>query len=497
MCYIDIMKPPIAMKKISGSQNHSVKQLINRLLLIVSVTMFLIILVLSIMLIYINRQYEGALLCANTAAEFNKEFKSSLDLEMYNHVIQPRSDTSADSLPMDELDAAEDVIRRLESTTTLPDNRWRAQSMLDMCRNLRMYMLEIAATPNYDDRMELLERNIRGETGLTALIENYMHDFLDDEVKELARLRSVLSRQSIYLILTAVFILALLAVIIVLYSLRIGRRITAPIQMLSSKAEGFGSDGFSRTPIDTDIMELQILDRNFDEMANRINMLMETQRENQQSLHRAELELLQAQINPHFLYNTLDSIAILADSERYEDVVTMVTSLSTFFRNSLNNGQDIISLGAELAQATSYLDIQKIRYSDILDYSIAVPEDMLDITVPKLILQPLIENALYHGIKNRRGRGMITVTGCRDGEDILLMVKDNGAGIPPDQLKELQAGIYLPHHHGLGLKNVYQRIHLYCGEGYGFHFESAQDIGTTVTVRLPGSGVTGYQKEAL
>ena len=474
---------------------YSLKQQIYRLLIPIFLIMAVIVAVFSFMLNSINDRYEQALLSAVTAADFNKKFKYTLDLAMYNHVIQPRGSQSVENLPMDELDKAEDVLYRLEKATALPDNLWRIQSMLYMCQNLRRYMTEIAETESYDLRMELLEKNIRGETGLTTLIEKYMHDFIDDEVQELSRIRRAMSTQSTLLISVTTGVLGLLSVIIVLYSVKISKSITQPISELSEKADRFGEDDFDSSPVNTSITELQTLDRNFEKMADRITALMEKQMADQQSLHRAELELLQAQINPHFLYNTLDSIAILAESERDEDVVNMVTSLSTFFRNSLNNGQDIIPLRAELAQATSYLEIQQIRYSDILTYSIDVPEDMQEIMVPKLILQPLIENALYHGIKNRRGRGTITITGEWDGDDMLLKVADNGAGIEPEHLKELKAGVYLPHHHGVGLKNVYQRIHLYCGEGYGFNFESTLGQGTTVTVRLPGSGVTDILNE--
>lgn len=482
-------------KKAAPPGKRSIKQQINRLLLTVSVSMAAIIAVLSLMLLSVNRQYEGALLCANTAADFNKEFKSTLDLEMYNHVIRPRSPDSLEELPMEELDSAEDVLHRLEKATSLPDNRWRIRSMLDMCRNLRMYMSEIARTDSYDLRMELLDRNIRGETGLTKLIETYMHDFIDDEVQELARLRTVISDQSTILLATAVVVMALLFLVIVGYSMRVSRRITTPIGALSQKAMQFGANDFSSQPVETDITELQILDQNFDKMAGRITALMDKQIENQRSLHRAELELLQAQINPHFLYNTLDSIAILAESHREEDVVTMVTSLSTFFRNSLSRGADVISLRAELAQASSYLEIQQIRYSDILTYDISVPNSLLGCQVPKLILQPLIENALYHGIKNKRGRGSITITGEEKDGNILLKVRDNGAGMTAEQLAQLQRGVYQEHHSGLGLKNVHQRILLYCGAPYGLSFESELGKGTTVSVLLPRGGVTPIQKE--
>ena len=471
--------------------NHSLKQQIYRLLIPIFVMMGILIAVFSVMLITVNNRYEKAMLSAVTAADFNKEFKDTLDLAMYNHVIQPRSEKSAEELPLEELNKAEDVLHRLEDATSLSDNRWRIQSMLYMCRNLRMYMSEIAETDSYDLRMELLEKNIRGETGLTTLIEEYMHDFVSDEVQELARLRAELARQSTVLIISSVILMTVLFLIIVLYSMRFTRRITDPIMSLTQKAGQFGFRDFSQaTPIKTDIAELQILDQSFNEMTGHITELMNKQIENERSLHRTELELLQAQINPHFLYNTLDSITILAESNREEDVVDMITSLSTFFRNSLSEGEDIHTLRAEFAQAASYLEIQQIRYSDILTYSIDVSEDIQDCLIPKLILQPLIENALYHGIKNRRGRGQIIITGNREGENILLRVRDNGAGMDAEQLEQLQNGIYQEKQGSFGLWNVHQRIQLYCGEAYGLTFESSPGEGTTVTVKLPAVGVT-------
>ncbi len=474
---------------------RTLQQHIRRLLVTMSVAMAVIIALLAFVLISVSHQATSVLACATTAADFNQEFKENLDQEMYHHAIRARSENSVSELPMAELDSAEKVLKRLATETTLPDNRWRVQSMLDMCAKLRKYMIEIAETPSYNLRMELLDRNIRGETGLTILIEDYMHDFLGDEVRELARLRGVIDRQIPFLLALTTVVVVVLFVLLLLYSFRVSRRITGPMQALSRKAEQFGSDNFSGAPVDTDIVELKILDRNFDKMADRITSLMDRQRRDQQSLHRAELELLQAQINPHFLYNTLDSIAILAESQREEDVIDMVNSLSTFFRNSLNQGRDIISLRSELIQARSYLEIQQIRYSDILTWKIDVPEEIQDCSVPKLILQPLIENALYHGIKNRRGRGLLTITGEESGEDLLLYVKDNGAGMAPDRLALLRSGNFEEHHSGLGLKNVHQRIRLYCGSPYGLSFDSVPGEGTTVTVRLPRRGVADIRKE--
>ena len=481
--------------KDAAHNSRSIEQQIARLLLTILPVTGGIILILIVMMFSINSRYTQVLMSANTAADFNKEFKAMLDSGMYNHVIRPRSESSVEELPMDVLEDAEDVLRRLETTTALPDNRWRIQSMLDMCENLRQYMLEIAREDSYDRRMLLLERNIRGETGLTMLIETYMHDYIGDEVRELARIQGQIRAQVLVMSMVIAVGVVVLILLIGLYSVRVTRRITGPIGVLSRKAQQFGSGDFTPTPVDTHITELQTLDTGFNDMARRVDALMSRQIEDQRSLHRAELELLQAQINPHFLYNTLDSIAILAESDRGEDVVTMVTSLSTFFRNSLNKGQDVLTLRTECQQVKSYLEIQQIRYSDILRYEISIPEELMDCVVPKLILQPLVENALYHGIKNRRGMGTITVTGEAHEGDLLLKVMDNGAGMDEEQVRILQSGIYEDKHTGLGLVNVHKRIRLYCGEGYGLSFESSVGKGSTVSVLLPMTRSLG-EKEA-
>jgi two-component system sensor histidine kinase YesM len=457
----------------------------NKLLAVIFALMMLIIASLIITLAFISRQYNNALQNANTAADFNVDFKNNIDLEMYNFAILPQNDRKVENLPMRELDAAVGVLHNLETTTTAADNRWRIGSMLNMCDNLRVYMTEIAMTDGYDKRMELLERNIRGETGLTELIEEYMNNYIDGEVRELAKVQGYIRKQVTFVaVITPIAVLIILTTAI-FYSLRLSRRITEPIGLLAKKAQDLGNGDFTLSSVSTETKELKMLDDGFNEMITEINTLMEKEIEDQKYLRRAELELLQAQINPHFLYNTLDSIGILAESDRSADVVKMVSGLSVFFRNSLAKGRDIISLRSERDQVAAYLTIQQIRYSDILRYEINIPNELLGFMTPKLILQPLVENALYHGIKNKRGLGNITVTGESFDDNILLKVIDNGVGMTAEQVITLQTGIYEDRHTGLGLVNVHKRIKLYCGEEYGLSFESEPGVGTTVSVLLP------------
>lgn len=472
-------------RKDRARKNTSIRRQIIHILLTFSIVILAVILVLVGMMVNTSNSYSAVLQNAKTATDFNKEFKDTLDKEMYSFVILPRSEITEENLPMAELDHAVDVLTRLEKTTTLEDNKWRIHSMLNWCENLRDYMIEIAGTKRYDDRMELLERNIRGETGLTLHIETFMHDYLDDEVREMVRLEGIIHQQTVLTVIIAAVSIITVFICIIVYAVSVSRKITGPIGALSEKAARFGEGDFSKIPLETETKELIMLDRGFDEMAERITTLMEKQIADERTLHKTELELLQAQINPHFLYNTLDSIAILAESGREEDAVLMVNSLSSFFRISLSKGKDIIPLESEVSHVNSYLEIQQIRYSDILKYDIQVPDELKQYYVPKLILQPLVENALYHGIKNRRGIGTIHIRGEEDHGDIVLTVSDNGAGMDEEQVQALQAGIYQDRHTGLGLVNVHKRIRLYCGDRYGLLFTSKKGEGTSVSLRLP------------
>ena len=218
--------------------------------------------------------------------------------------------------------------------------------------------------------------------------------------------------------------------------------------------------------------------------------LVEDIRIEQLNLRATELKLLQAQINPHFLYNTLDTIIWLAEAGDSRQVVTMVSALSDFFRTTLSKGRDYITVREEEAHIRSYLQIQKFRYRDILEYEIRIPEELYQYQILKLTLQPLVENALYHGIKNKRGMGHIRVTGERRGDRLVFRVWDNGKGMEPEELERVrklirgsQAGGDGPS--GFGLFNVAQRIFLNYGAEYSLSMESVTGEWTEAVVEIP------------
>ena len=234
--------------------------------------------------------------------------------------------------------------------------------------------------------------------------------------------------------------------------------------------------------------EVSMLSDSLNTMIDKINELLEQVTKEQRRLRKAEFELLQSQINPHFLYNTLDAIVWLAESGEQKKVVSMVGSLSEFFRTSLNQGKDIISIREELQHVRSYLEIQQIRYQDILKYEIHVPEELQKYLIPKITIQPLVENALYHGIKNKRGFGSIVISGKEEKDFLVLEIIDNGIGMSEERLRQVEEGIWhkVPTEKDIyGLYNVNERIRLNFGEKFGISIESVYGEGTVVSVRLP------------
>jgi two-component system sensor histidine kinase YesM len=236
--------------------------------------------------------------------------------------------------------------------------------------------------------------------------------------------------------------------------------------------------------------EIGYLGKSFNTMIEEVQKLLDMVYHEQQSKREAELKILQEQIKPHFLYNTLDTIQWMAQEHGAGDIVQVVGALTSLFRIGLSRGKEMIRLAQELEHVRSYLIIQKARYEDKFDFSLASDDDVLSLMVLKLSLQPLVENAIYHGIKERRGRGWIRVEARRQDGMLVMRVSDDGVGMSPAKLEEVRALLAATHPHGVGLAgygihNVHERIQLSFGNRYGLRFESAPGRGTTVEVLHP------------
>lgn len=284
-------------------------------------------------------------------------------------------------------------------------------------------------------------------------------------------------------------------------------RLTKPIHTLMHKMRQASSGNLDARVHPSGSDEIADLGKCFNMMTGQIKDLMDKSIREQRLIQMAELRMLQAQINPHFLYNTLDSIVWMAEAGKNDQVIHLIQALSRFFRISLSKGRDLITVKEDLEHVSYYLMIQQVRYRDILEYSIDVPNELLSCRILKMTLQPIVENALYHGIKNKRGKGMIRISGKIEDDVLLITISDNGAGMSQDIIERIsrrnqnitwqemlgESGEREPfgepspikEQAGYGLYNVEQRIRLYFGPEYGTTIESQEGVGTDVTIRIP------------
>lgn len=276
-------------------------------------------------------------------------------------------------------------------------------------------------------------------------------------------------------------------------SLVFSRMISRPVKRLIQAMEQFEDSALDFTYHAVEgSREIGELSHSFGHMVVQIQQLMEKVREEEITLRKAELRALQAQINPHFLYNTLDAIGWLCEEERTQDAVEMVNALAKLFRISISKGHEIIPVEKELEHARSYLKIEKFRYKQFT-YSFDVDEDCLNYYCNKITLQPIIENAIYHGLDRMVDEGEIRIGVHSRGDNLVFTVEDNGIGMTKEQCREILEGS-AGDKTGIGIRNVNNRIKIYFGEQYGIQIDSELDEGTTVTIIMPKIGEGGYEE---
>ena len=286
---------------------------------------------------------------------------------------------------------------------------------------------------------------------------------------------------------TRILVLSALAVLLaaLLSSIVISRALSRPLKGLSAAMRQFekSADRFTYAPVGG-AREVQALSESFGHMVVKIQQLMDTVRREEINLRKTELKALQAQINPHFLYNTLDSISWMCEQGRNAEAVQMVNALAQLFRISISKGHELIPIRSELRHAESYLKIQQHRYKNQFSYRFDVDERCLDFLCNKITLQPIIENAIYHGINGLVDEGEIVITLRADGSDVVFTVADNGVGMEEEQIQAILRK-ERSDHTGIGIKNVNDRLKIYFGEGYGITIRSEPDEGAVVTIRMP------------
>lgn len=467
--------------------------------LVILIPIFLFLLFCFYNLWAANYRYQDMINSTVAASEFTLDFKKDFDYETYLLIVGNK--TVEESELRDMLTNANRIITGLEQITDSKDNLARLKSIKKYLNNLDTYVdrieQNILAGNRYEDNMEIWENDIQI---VTTLVRETIFQYIYYEIKGIQE--SHAEYQSFFVSMIEISVIAFVAVLLLIVfishyiPLSISRPITELVEVTQQVSQG---NLQVRSHVNTGV-EAKQLSESLNTMIDKINALLEQVKKEQIRIRKAEFELLQAQINPHFLYNTLDTIIWLAESDEQKQVVHMVESLSDFFRTSLNQGKDIISIKEEIQHVRSYLEIQQMRYQDILEYEINVPEEFYQNTIPKITVQPLVENALYHGIKNKRGKGKITVRGYREGSFFILEVQDNGIGMQPERLEQVRNALVhkqFVESKVYGLYNVNERIRLNCGEEYGLRISSTYQEGTTVKILLPDadSGLSSLEEE--
>lgn len=480
-------------------KKYSLGKRITLLAAVIMVPLVSLILYLLVSLINFSNAYNQGVKNITVINNYSQNFKTDLDYSMYRAIIgnldfEYLDDYGGNS----EVDSAKvrnpySIINELRNSLK-PQQKKSGKPGAELLRRigkslgwLERVVVEIEKNINegghYEENLELLDYDIRSST---ELIQDNLQEYIYHEAVNLENIRLTLEERTKDTLLLCLVSLSVLLVLIIWLTRMITRSVTQPIRQLCAATRQVAKGNFSHTEIESGD-EIQVLTNSFNDMTGEIQYLIENIKKEQRNLRDTELKLLQAQINPHFLYNTLDAIVWMAEGGQNKEVVSMVTALSEFFRTTLSEGNDYITIREEESHIRSYLSIQEFRYADILEYEISIDPAIYHYYLLKLTLQPLVENSLYHGIKNKRGKGKITVRGYEKDEHIFFEVEDNGIGMTAEELETLRKKVKgeTARERGFGLGNVDERIRLNFGPEYGICFESTPGAGTLATVCLP------------
>lgn len=472
---------------------YPIKMKLLTLILVALVPLVIITIYLIYSLLNYSRAYEDIVSNMTVANKYNVYFKEDMDESLYKLTV---GYVTFDSIDEDEsLKNPYSMINemRQDLTVLLDDTDGNSRDwLMSLLRNTETLEMKINVIKEnleegerYDENMLMLDNDIYI---LTDLIEEDIQHFIYYQTEDMENLQKQLHDRVYNFIIFWGLVSAVIVLITIVMAIFMVKDITKPINELCDVTDRIaGGDFESRAEIKTDD-ELMVLANSVNDMSEHLEIMVDTIKEDEAKMRHAELRLLQEQINPHFLYNTLDTIVWLIESGKSEEAINVVMSLSEFFRLVLSHGKELITIREEEQHIRSYLDIQQIRYRDILEYEIDIDDEVYDYVIQKMTLQPLVENSLYHGIKYKRAKGNIKVTGRKEGDNIVFFVKDDGVGMDEETLNNIREEIAnkcKDTKTGFGLANVNERIRMHFGMQYGMEIDSVKDQGTTIKIVIP------------
>ena len=428
------------------------------------------------------------------ANSYNLNFKEQMDESMYKLVagavtFENIEEDGTLQNPYTLINGLREDFRELAKITNDKESRMWLLSILRNISTLKDRVDDIKVNLDiggqYDENIEMLDNNIYI---LTELIQDDIQYYIYYQTESMERLKNQLNDQVEDFVFAYAIIVCVIALAAVAVTVFVARSITRPVKNLCEATRQIAGGDFSTRVTLRSKDEIATLADSVNDMSEHLEDLVSKIKEDERKMRYTELRLLQEQINPHFLYNTLDTIVWLVEGNDPEKAVNMVVSLSDFFRIVLSKGKEIITIKEEEQHIRSYLEIQQVRYRDILEYDIQIDPVLYDYDILKLTLQPLVENALYHGIKVKRGKGNIRITGTLKGNEIYFEVRDDGVGMNEEELDSLRVKINKPCKEtdaGFGLANVNERIRINFGPQYGMTIHSKAGEGTRVQVVIP------------
>ena len=470
------------------------KKKILTLAAVVTLPFILLVMYLLASMASYSNTYSEIVSNMTVANNYNLNFKEEMDESLYKLVVgyvtldNIESDKSLKN-PYVLIEELRSEFTRLTAITTESESKLWLESLLRNINALEKRVDDIVdsidAGGRYSENIEMLDNNIYI---LTELIQDDIQYYIYYQTRYMEKVTDTLQKQIGRFMVVCSILIAVLIAVVAVSAVMIVSGILQPIRQLNSVTEKIAQGDFNaRAQVNSDdeVAELAV---SFNKMAGNMQSLIDKVKEDERKMRKADLSLLQEQIQPHFLYNTLDTIVWLIESNEPDEAVTMVVTLSDFFREILSKGKEFISIKEEEKHISSYLQIQEMRYRDILEYDIQLDQVIYKYQILKLTLQPVVENALYHGIKYKRAKGCIHIHGEKEGDIIRLTVRDDGVGMDEEELAQLRQQIEKPCQEtekGFGLANVNERIHMYFGYEYGMKIESEKGKGTTVEIVIP------------